>query len=435
MRRSSRRSPARGALHRRAFAVAVMLGIGTWLSACGGGGSDAGAPGAGDSPIGSGNGALRVLLTDSPACGFDNLFVTVERVRVHQDAGAADSATGCREITLDPPHRIDLLTLGNGVLTDLGRTALPTGHYTQLRLVLAENSSVNPPANAVKPTGAPETPLSTPIAQQSGLKLPVAIDVAANRQADFVIDFDACDSIVHAGNAGNFILKPVLRGLSLMTSGVQGRIDAALVGPQTLVSLQRAGRIVKSTMPDRSGAFVLSPVVPGNYRLVVSAPGRATVVVIGVPVMESTLLPLSGQALGAPASPTAVLSGTVSTGSMPVVATVHALQALNDGSTVQVAGQPVAGTGGGYSLVVPTAAPLVAHYVPSGALVFGAHTSAVARHTVAPVPVQRGTRLRDVQGLYAASGSGPATRPRPTALATICCLLDSPNLRFALSRW
>ena len=390
---------------RAALLGAAAVGVAAGLAACGGGGSDAGAPGGGDSPIGNGNGTLRVLLTDAPACGFDNVFVTVDRVRVHQDGGAADTATGWREITLDPPRRIDLLTLGNGLLTELGRTTLPAGRYTQLRLVLAENATANPMANAVKPTGGAETALSTPSAQQSGLKLPVAIDVAANRQADFVIDFDACESVVRAGNSGNTILKPVLRGLPLVTSGVQGRIDAALAGPQTLVSLQQAGRIVKSAVPDSSGAFVLSPVMPGTYQLVFTAPGRSTVVVVGVPVIESTLLPLGGTAstLAAPASPTATLAGTVSTGSTPVLATVHALQALSDGSTVQVAGQPVAGSGGGYGLLVPTAAPLVAPYVPAaGALSFQADTAATGRYTLA---ARAGTAQKTAGPVLPAPGS------------------------------
>jgi hypothetical protein len=137
---------------------------------------------------------------------------------------------------------------------------------------------------------------------------------------------------------------------------------------------------------------------------VFSAPGRSTVVVSGVPVIESTLLPLGTAAapLAAPASPTATLAGTVSTGSTPVVATVHALQALNDGSTVQVAGQPVLGTGGAYSLVVPTAAPLVAPYVPSGALVFGADTAAAGRYTLA---ARSGTAQKTAGPLLPAPGS------------------------------
>ena len=60
--------PAAPLAARRGALIAAVLGIAAWLSACGGGGSDAGNGGV-DPPIGGGNGTLRVLLTDAPACG------------------------------------------------------------------------------------------------------------------------------------------------------------------------------------------------------------------------------------------------------------------------------------------------------------------------------------------------------------------------------
>jgi hypothetical protein len=51
------------------------------LTACGGGGGDPGAP------VNT-MGTLRVSLTDAPACGFDHVYVTVEKVRVHSNAAA-----------------------------------------------------------------------------------------------------------------------------------------------------------------------------------------------------------------------------------------------------------------------------------------------------------------------------------------------------------
>jgi len=396
---------------RRGALLAGALCLAAGLSACGGGGSDAGTPGGPvEPPIGGGgNGTLRVLLTDAPACGYDNVFVTVEQVRVHQDAAAADTASGWRPITLAPPRRIDLLTLGNGLLTELGHTTLPSGRYNQLRLVLAENTPANPTANMAKLTGGAELPLSTPSAQQSGLKLNTAIDVAAGQQTDFVLDFDACDSIVRAGNSGNTILKPVLRGTPLLTSGVQGRIDAALAGPQTTLSLQQAGRIVKASVPDATGAFVLSPAAPGTYQFVLSAPGRTTLVVNGVVVTASTLSTLGSAALPltAPASPTATLDGAVNTGATPVIATVHALQTLGSGATVQVAGQPVTGNGGAYAFSVPTAAPLVAPYVAApGALAFTADPAAAARYTLA---ARSGTAEKTAGPLTVAPGTTVTT--------------------------
>ena len=113
------------------------------LAACGGGGGDSG----------SQRGTLRFALTDAPACGYDQVNVTVQKVRVHRSSTAADADSGWEELTVDPPRRVDLLTLQNGVLAELGQTPLPAGTYTQMRLVLADNAAGNPLANSVVPAG------------------------------------------------------------------------------------------------------------------------------------------------------------------------------------------------------------------------------------------------------------------------------------------
>lgn len=188
---------------RRLMLVAATAGL---LAACGGGGG-------GDSSVSvpaPNTGTLRISLTDAPACGFDKVYVTVERVRVHQSPSIGESDTGWSEIVLVPARRVDLLSLTNGVLTELGQARVPVGKYQQLRLVLAENGGAAPFANAVLPTGSTdEVALTTPSAEQSGLKIKTDMDVFPDQTADFVIDFDACKSIVTTGG-GKYLLKPVL---------------------------------------------------------------------------------------------------------------------------------------------------------------------------------------------------------------------------------
>jgi len=91
-------------------------------------------------------GTLRLALTDAPACGYDAVNVTIQKVRVNQDASASDTGAGWSEVVLSPARRIDLLSLTNGVLEDLGQTSLPAGKYTQMRLVLAPNDATSPMA-------------------------------------------------------------------------------------------------------------------------------------------------------------------------------------------------------------------------------------------------------------------------------------------------
>lgn len=346
----------------------------TGLAACGGGG-------------GADSGTLRLALTDAPSCGYDAVNVTVQKVRVHQSSSATDSDSGWSEVVLSPARRLNLLNLTNGVLFELGQTPLPTGKYTQLRLILADNSSADPMANSVLPSGGAEVALKTPSAQQSGVKANVDIEIAANKMADFVVDLDACKSVVTAGNSGQYLLKPVVNVTPRYVSGVSGFVDPALANGSTGVSLQQAGVVVKATAPDSSGRFLLQPVAPGRYVLVLTAPGRSTAAVTKVDVAAETVTTVG--AAGTPLSPPASLSSTVG-GTAPADTLVRAMQpltsTLTDGTqtTIEVAGRFVDSSTGNYSYALPVSAPLVAPYVAApDLLVFTADTAAAGKYSLA----------------------------------------------------
>lgn len=358
-----------------------LAGLGAALvlvvAACGGGGGDSGA--------GTGTGTLRLALTDAPACGYDAVNVTVQKVRVHKSGSASDTDSGWSEIVLSPARRVDLLGLTNGALTELGQTPLPAGTYTQMRLVLAPNDASAPLANSVVPTGGSETALTTPSAQQSGLKMNINIEVAPNQLADFVLDFDACKSVVRRGNSGQFNLKPVVSVIPRLISAVQGFVDPALLPLGAIVSVQQSGVVLRATPPDATGRFLLQPVAPGNYDLVLTATGRTTLVVTGVPVAPQivTTLNTSGSALLAPVSTTRAVSGSVTKTATAVDAVVRASQVFLGGPTVEVASAVSDALTGGYSFLLPLAAPQKAIYVASPApLAFVPDASAAGKYTM-----------------------------------------------------
>lgn len=362
----------------------IEMKMGTWyrwagtlvlaaLAACGGGGSgDSGSTGGGGGTAGGSVGTLRLSLTDSPACGYDHAWVTVEKVRVHASGTAGDGDAGWHEVALSPPLRVDLLTLTNGTLVALGQTELPAGSYTQLRLVLAANDALNPHANAVTPSGGSLTPLTTPSAQQSGIKLNVQMTVPAGEAADFAIDFDACKSFVKAGKSGKILLKPVLAVLPILSPAgqrIQGWLDPSLQAAGTTVSVQAAGEVVRATPPlaDGSGKFVLYPVPAGTYDLVVTAGGRATAVVTGVPskAASSTVINSIAYPIDPPVSARLAVGGQVTVG-LSAVDTggfVRALQTIGLGPTVEVASDNARADDGVYAMLLPTGAPIVAPYV------------------------------------------------------------------------
>ncbi|TFY98437.1 DUF4382 domain-containing protein [Ramlibacter rhizophilus] len=356
------------------FPVAA-LGATLLVTACGGGGG------------GEAQGTVRMALTDAPACGYDHVYVTVEKVRLHKSDEAAESEGGWEEIVLATPKRLDLLELTNGTLEELGQTEVPSGSYRQVRLVLAENQAGAPLANAVQPTGGALVPLRTPSAQQSGLKLKTRIDVEPAGLADLVLDFDACRSVVKAGNSGAYNLKPVLSLAQRVQTGIQGYVSTTMTLGSTLVSAQQNGVVVRSSAPDATGRFVLPFLGAGNYDVVITSAGRATAVLTSVPVSTATTT-LNGTATAflPPTSAMRQVSGTARTGTVTpttvTTADVRATQPLTGGPVIQVAATPVDATDGTYRFDLPAAAPVKASYTLGGTPVFAADVPVAGKYTV-----------------------------------------------------
>lgn len=362
--------------------LALPLAALLLLGGCGGGGGDAGTPVT--TPSTSTSGTLNLSLTDAPSCGYDHVYVTVQKVRINASASAEESDAGWTDINVGPTQRFDLLALRNGVLAGLGQVPLTAGHYSQLRLVLAENGGSTPLANSVVPTGGAEVALKTPSGQQSGLKLNASIDIAANQMADFVLDFDACKSIVTAGNSGQILLKPVVAVIPNLLSGVSGYVDTSVANGSTLVSLQQGGVVIKATAPEDSGRFVLTPVAPGNYDLIIKATARASMVVTAVPVTANTVTAISTST--APLAPALAIdgqaSGSVMAAGVAATASVAATQKLAGGNVVTLAETMSDSTTGAYTLTLPAAPPWVAPYVAAPAsLVFAADATAGLLYT------------------------------------------------------
>lgn len=366
----------------------------TWLMAslltafvagCGGGG------GGDATPAATGPGTLGVSLTDAPSCGFDKVNVTVVKVRVHQSSTAADTDAGWTDITLTPARKIDLLSLNNGALFNLGETPLTAGHYTQLRLVLDPNTGAGLSNSVVPTTTGVETALVTPSAVQSGIKLVNQFDVAAGERVDLLLDFDACKSVVKRGN-GTYALKPVIKVIPFVPNGIKGFIDLALVGSDVLVTAQQNGVIMQSTAPiAQTGEFFLARLAAGNYDVVVTANGRATAVIAAVPVASATsIVNVSNNVtpITMPVSATNNVSGTalLNPTSSTEVAYVAAKQTFGTAPVVTVkfvAADDSTTTLGAYELVLPVGAPMFGTYSATLPIALVAQTDAVATPDVA----------------------------------------------------
>lgn len=150
----------------------------------------------------------------------------------------------------------NLLDFSNGVDTLIATGSLNVEKVEQIRLILGPNSTV------IK--GGVTYPLSTPSAEQSGLKLQVHQTLQAGVAYYVLLDFDANQSIVEKGD-GTYSLKPVIRTVETAISGsIKGTISQP--GVATVVTVTSGG-VSYSTITNSNGEFIIKGLPAGSYSV------------------------------------------------------------------------------------------------------------------------------------------------------------------------
>src|SRR5215469_2222873 len=336
-------------------------------------------------PLNPSGASVNVRVSDPATCSgphgaFSHIYVTITDVQINASASAGKNDSGWVDLTpslAKNPQQVDLLAEASNqcFLATLGAsTALQPGSYQQIRIILANNSSVvannscGSSANCVMLSSAPSSaqPLLLSSEAQTGIKIPSGqiaggqFVIAAGETKDLDIDFNACESIVAEGN-GQFRLKPVLHAgeVSLTSTSINGTVVDSMTsqmisGGSIVVALEQqdssgVDRVVMETVTDSSGSFSFCPVAAGTYDVVVGAVSGtgvayAATVITGVqPGNALGLVPVTPQtgASTAPASITGLV--TTSTGSAGTVADISlsALQPISSSAmvTIPLAGQ------------------------------------------------------------------------------------------------
>jgi len=335
---------------------------------------------------GGGTGAINVTLTDPPSCAFpngafDHVYVTIRSVQAHTSATADDNSGGWQELAPQlnsQPKQIDLFSAASNtcLLTALGsNTALPVGTYQQIRLLLVPNDGGGPlPAsNACAGQGfncvflhGVNTPVELQLSSQAntGLKIPPGqivggpITVAAGKDVDLNIDFNACASIIEQGN-GPFRLKPVLTAgqVSTNNTGISGQVvDQVTLQPITLgtngavlVAIEQQAQdgsgadvIFEETVADSSGNFNFCPLPSGaTFDVVAVAINGAGVaynatVAVGVPGGTNLgKIPLTAEAgTTGPTTFQGFVTAKSGSAAATIDASVSALQTISLGNNV-----------------------------------------------------------------------------------------------------
>jgi hypothetical protein len=196
---------------------------------------------------------LEIRLTDDPA-GFDAVYIDIQDIKYNV---TGDSVSGWQSLDGIQKGVYNLLDLVNDKDTLLANSEIPSGRLHQIRLVLGTNNSVV--VNGIN------IPLSTPSAQQSGLKLNIQQDVLGGLLYTILLDFDAAKSIVKTGNS-KFILKPVIRTILKAAGGsIAGNVKPAEI--KTAVLAIQGMDTVASTFTAMSGGYLIKGIAAGTYDL------------------------------------------------------------------------------------------------------------------------------------------------------------------------
>jgi len=198
---------------------------------------------------GAGSTRLTFRLTDAPAL-YDKVNIDIVGAEVIIDGN---------KISLDVNEGVyNLLDFTNGKDTVLVDQEIPAGELSQIRLLLGENNTIE--------KGEVSHELTTPSAQQSGLKLNIHSTFEKGIAYEYVIDFDAAKSIVTTGS-GKYILKPALRVFTKSISGaLEGVVSPASAKP-LIWAISSALDSLSSNADTLSGRFAFKGLPGGTYKL------------------------------------------------------------------------------------------------------------------------------------------------------------------------
>lgn len=196
---------------------------------------------------------VAIKMTDAPG-PYEKVYIDLQGVEITGNDG--------QMVTTNVKKGIyNLLDFTNGVSTLIATDTLNVSKVGQIRLILGVNNTV-----VIKGVSYP---LSTPSADQSGLKLQVHQTLQAGVLYNILLDFDANKSIVDLGNGG-YKLKPVIRTIETAIGGsIKGKISPIGLAFVTVVNSTNA-TLTYSTNVSSTGDFMIAGLPSGTYNVTVT---------------------------------------------------------------------------------------------------------------------------------------------------------------------
>lgn len=233
-----------------------------------------GAAACGDGSGPSDTGTVTVRLSDAPSDDLQSAVIYISEVTIKGSGVSADE-----EVISDTKASFDLLTLQNGVTAILGSAEVPTGSYSQIRL-LVDSARVVLKAGHTFSDGTNTAKLTVPSGSQTGLKVNISPPVeVTSGETVLVVDFDVSQSFVFQGprdHPNSISFKPVLHATALnVAASISGTVTP-LTANATVYAVQGTDTAATAFPSATTGAYTLRFLAPGTYTVGVKATGFTT---------------------------------------------------------------------------------------------------------------------------------------------------------------
>ena len=228
----------------------------------------------------NGNSSVAVFLTDGPG-DFDAVNIDIQKVEVKVDKDEKhkrdDNRNGLDDDKDDhlkrkddfgewidlnfTPKIIDVLSLRNGIETQLGTANIDAGTVRKIRITLGTQNSV------VKGSVKYDLLMDSQTSNFLYIKLFDNHRERGNRNDVKVwVDFDIASSIVEAN--GKFYLKPVLRPFCNANFGeVEGKVLP--IDAKAVVRVSNGNGFNAVALPSREGEFKVRGLTDGTYTVTI----------------------------------------------------------------------------------------------------------------------------------------------------------------------
>jgi hypothetical protein len=195
---------------------------------------------------------LQVALTDDPG-DYEAVYIDLQDVRINY---SSDTANGWISLPNVRRGSYNLLALVNNKDTLLTDADILPGKIEQIRLILGSNNYVMVDGEKVM--------LTTPSAQQSGLKIKVHQELNEGISYKLLLDFDVAKSIHQTGN-GKYMLKPTIRAIMQAIGGsVKGYVLPNTVRTSVL-AIQ--GQDTLASSYTENGSYLIKGLSASTYDL------------------------------------------------------------------------------------------------------------------------------------------------------------------------